>query len=133
MRVAITATIIALGLICTTSCEKQERPIQVQIVQDDSFKIEPDFNIELLRIELKQEELTLAYRKDRFEALSNLDVIGAVPAASVRDAKYEYEMQKLKVEWKRTDIRLKEEDIKNRTANPAVRGSTPPADSYNSA
>lgn len=112
MRITIASLVIVAGLICTTSCEKQDRPIQVQIVQDDSFKIEPDFNIELLRIELRQEELTLAYRKDRLEALTNLDVIGAVPAASVRDAKYEYEMQKLKVEWKRTDIRLKEKDLK---------------------
>ena len=112
MRVAATAVIVLLGLICTTSCEKQDRPIQVQIVQNDSFKIEPDFAIELLRIELRQEELTLAYRKDKLESLTNLDVIGAVSAASVRDAKYEYEMQKLKVEFKRTDIRLKEEDLK---------------------
>jgi predicted DNA binding CopG/RHH family protein len=112
MRKVSLAVVVFAGLICIGSCEKQDRPIQVQIVQDDSFKIEPDFNIELLRIELRQEELTLAHRKDRLEALTNLDNIGAVPASSVRDAKYEYEMQKLKVEFKRTDIRLKEEDLK---------------------
>jgi hypothetical protein len=111
MRVAAILIVLA-GLVCTSCNQQQDRPIQVQIVQDDSFKIEPDFNIELLRIELRQEELTFAYRKDRLDALTNLDVIGAVSTRSVADAKYEYEMQKLKVEWKRTDIRLKEEDLK---------------------
>jgi predicted Holliday junction resolvase-like endonuclease len=59
---------------------------------------------ELILIELKQEELTLAYKKDKLESIVNN---ANVPECSIREAKYEYELQKLKVEFKKAELKIK--------------------------
>lgn len=86
---------------CLTSCEQQ---------QSNTMNFMKKQPLNILENELKQEELTLAYRKERYDNLSSLENTGAIAMRAVRDAKYEYELQILKVEQKRIEIKNATQD-----------------------
>lgn len=79
-------------VLCGSSCNSPDgEPIKVRVEHEE--------RIELIRIELRQEELTLRHMKGTVEILESAS--GCVPEARIREAKYQFGMQKLKVEYKR--------------------------------
>jgi len=83
----------------------------VPAFQTDSHpvKVTIHTDLSLLRIELRQEELTLSHLEATLKRLESIS--GCISEARVDEIRYQYKMQQLRVEHKKEEIRLREGNV----------------------